>query len=88
MPEGEEPRAPFGGRCPLPAYSCGSQEVRQGVAAFFATIAGLSHRLLHTWDMGDTVIVQTEVTYTRTDGKQVTVPNADIATAGAGLREL
>lgn len=58
----------------------GRQEVRQGVAAFFATIAGLSHRLLHTWDLGDTVIVQTEVTYTRTDGKQVTVPNADILT--------
>lgn len=58
----------------------GRPAVRQGVADFFATIAGLSHRLLRTWDMGDTVIVQTEVTYTRTDGKQVTVPNADILT--------
>ncbi|MGW0903288.1 nuclear transport factor 2 family protein [Streptomyces sp. NPDC002853] len=58
----------------------GRQAVRQGVADFFATIAGLSHRLLRTWEMGNTVIVQTEVTYTRKDGKQVTVPNADILT--------
>lgn len=58
----------------------GRPAVRQGVADFFTTIAGLSHRLLHTWEMGDTVIVQTEVTYTRTNGKQVTLPNADILT--------
>ncbi|MGW6316380.1 nuclear transport factor 2 family protein [Streptomyces sp. NPDC055099] len=58
----------------------GRPAVRQGVADFFATIAGLSHRLLRTWESGDIVIVQTEVTYTRTDGKQVTVPNADILT--------
>ncbi|MEV6757061.1 nuclear transport factor 2 family protein [Streptomyces sp. NPDC051214] len=58
----------------------GRPAVRQGVADFFATIAGLSHRLLRSWEMGDIVIVQTEVTYTRTDGKQVTVPNADILT--------
>ncbi|MEV0528751.1 nuclear transport factor 2 family protein [Streptomyces sp. NPDC050439] len=58
----------------------GRPAVRQGVADFFATIAGLSHRLLRTWEEGDTIIVQTEVTYTRKDGKQVTVPNADILT--------
>ncbi|MFF0746970.1 nuclear transport factor 2 family protein [Streptomyces sp. NPDC004111] len=58
----------------------GRDAVRQGVADFFATLSGLSHRLLRTWEAGDTVIVQTEVTYTRTDGKQVTVPNADILT--------
>ncbi|MFI6642574.1 nuclear transport factor 2 family protein [Streptomyces sp. NPDC050504] len=58
----------------------GRPAVRQGVADFFATITGLSHHLLRVWEEGDTVIVQTEVTYTRTDGKEVTVPNADILT--------
>ncbi|MFJ2738347.1 nuclear transport factor 2 family protein [Streptomyces sp. NPDC087440] len=58
----------------------GREAVREGVAAFFATIDGLSHDVRATWEFGDTVIVQTEVTYTRKDGKQVTVPNADILT--------
>ncbi|CAM5475873.1 hypothetical protein GCM10010329_30380 [Streptomyces spiroverticillatus] len=58
----------------------GPAEVRKGVTDFFATIAGLSHEVLSTWESGDTVIVRTEVTYTRKDGRQVTVPNADILT--------
>ncbi|MGW7066797.1 nuclear transport factor 2 family protein [Streptomyces sp. NPDC054855] len=62
----------------------GRLAVRRGVADFFATIAGLSHRLLRTWEIDDIVIVQTEVTYTRTDGRQITVPNADILTFRGG----
>jgi ketosteroid isomerase-like protein len=56
----------------------GRDAVRDGVAGFFSSIAGLSHRLLNCWDVGDTTIVQADVEYRRHDGKSVTVPNADI----------
>jgi ketosteroid isomerase-like protein len=56
----------------------GRDAVREGVAAFFATIAGLTHHIRNTWEVGDTVIAQIDVEYTRQDGKTVIVPNADI----------
>jgi ketosteroid isomerase-like protein len=48
------------------------------IAGFFGTIKGLSHRILGHWDVGDTTIIQAEVTYTRTDDGQVTLPAAVI----------
>ena len=56
----------------------GRAAVRDGVAGFFSTIDGLRHHVLNTWEIGDTVIAQIDVEYTRKDGKTVTVPNADI----------
>ncbi|MBC9719455.1 nuclear transport factor 2 family protein [Streptomyces sp. TRM66268-LWL] len=63
----------------------GRNDVKQAVTDFFATIDGLSHHLLQTWEMKDTVIVQADVTYLRKDGRRVTVPNADILTFSGGL---
>jgi ketosteroid isomerase-like protein len=56
----------------------GRAAVRDGVAGFFATIAGMKHQVLDTFEVGDTVIAQIDIDYTRHDGKTVTVPNADI----------
>ncbi len=56
----------------------GREAVREAVAGFFATIDGLSHHVLNTWQFGDTLVAQIDVEYTRKDGKTVTVPNADI----------
>jgi ketosteroid isomerase-like protein len=56
----------------------GREAIREAVAGFFTTIDGLRHYVLNTWEIGDTVIVQAEVEYTRKDGKSVTIPNADI----------
>jgi ketosteroid isomerase-like protein len=51
---------------------CGAIEAV--IADFFGTIKGLRHRILEQWDVGDTTILQAEVTYTRTDDGQVTLP--------------
>jgi ketosteroid isomerase-like protein len=61
----------------------GREAIREAVAGFFGTIAGLEHRLLGTWAHPDTVICRGEVTYTRKDGSDVTLPFADIF----GVRE-
>jgi hypothetical protein len=63
----------------------GREAVKEGVLAFWATIDGLTHRILNTWDFGDVTVVQAEVDYRRNDGKTVTVPNADILTFGGDL---
>jgi SnoaL-like domain len=56
----------------------GREAVKEGVGGFFSTIAGLSHHLLKSWDVGDTTIVQIDVEYHRHDGKSVTIPNVDV----------
>ena len=56
----------------------GREAVREAVAGFFATIDGMTHRILNSWDAGDTTIVQIDVEYQRKDGKTVITPNADI----------
>ena len=56
----------------------GRAAVRAGVAGFFSTIAGMKHQVLNSFEVGDTVILQIDIDYTRHDGKTVTVPNADV----------
>jgi len=52
----------------------GKQNIRNAVAAFFSSIKGIGHELLGKWQVDDVVFVQGEATYTRKDGKMVTVP--------------
>jgi uncharacterized protein (TIGR02246 family) len=52
----------------------GRDAVRDYVAGFFSTIAGLSHRVDDTWERDDTVVMRGDVTYTRLDRKQVELP--------------
>jgi ketosteroid isomerase-like protein len=56
----------------------GRAAVKEGIAAFFTTIDGLTHHVLNVWDIGDTTVAQIDVEYHRKDGKSVTVPNADV----------
>lgn len=56
----------------------GKDDVRSAVAGFFGSIKGLSHRLLETWNLGETVMCRGEVTYTRKDDKQMTLPFMDL----------
>ena len=51
---------------------------RGAVAGFFASVKGMKHVLLGTWEHPDAVIVQGEVTYTRPDDSEVTLPFANI----------
>lgn len=52
----------------------GREAVLAGNAGFFTTIAGMSHRVLREWTVGPETVVETDVTYTRLDGKEVTLP--------------
>ena len=56
----------------------GRDAVRAAVDGFFATVAGLSHRLHNTVLDGDTLIMEGEVTYTRHDGSEITLPFANV----------
>jgi len=63
----------------------GKEQVRQAIAYFFGTIKGIKHRLIQFWEQGDTIIFQAEVTYTRHDGSQVTLPYVDVLERSDGL---
>ncbi len=56
----------------------GREAIRALVAGFFEMIAGLEHRVTDTWAQPGTVVCRGEVTYTRKDGTQLTVPFADV----------
>ncbi len=56
----------------------GKDGIGAAVEEFFGSIKGLRHKLVGTWICPGTVICQGEVTYTRTDEGQVTVPFANI----------
>lgn len=66
----------FGNAEPL----VGRQAVRDAVAQFFTSIAGIRHDVLALYEVDDVVIAQIDVTYHRHDGGVVVVPNADILT--------
>ncbi len=56
----------------------GRDAVRDAVAGFFAAIGGCRHRLLRTWQSEGAVACEGEVTYTRRDGSQLTLPFANV----------
>jgi ketosteroid isomerase-like protein len=63
----------------------GRDAIQVAIAGFFSTIKGLSHHIVEQWDVDGTTIVQLEVTYTRTDDRQVTLPAITIYRRGAEL---
>ncbi|WP_028932833.1 nuclear transport factor 2 family protein [Pseudonocardia spinosispora] len=70
----EDARMVFGNQEPL----LGRDAVMAGDAAFHTSIRGVSHRVRNEWTVGTTTIAETDVTYTRLDGAQVTVPAVTI----------
>lgn len=56
----------------------GRDDVRALVDGFWRSIRGSAHRRLHVWRDGDAVAVHGEVTYTRADARQVTVPFVNV----------
>jgi ketosteroid isomerase-like protein len=63
----------------------GRAAVKEGVEGFWATIDGLTHHVVKSYEVGDTVIAQIDVEYRRKDGKSVTVPNCDVLTFDGDL---
>jgi limonene-1,2-epoxide hydrolase len=56
----------------------GRDAVAAAVDGFFGTIAGLSHIVNKTLMRGSTQVCEGEVTYTRLDGTEITLPFTDI----------
>ncbi len=56
----------------------GIDAITAALDAFFGSIEGLSHRVDGVWAGPGTIACEGEVTYTRLDGRQVTVPFADV----------
>ncbi|MEU0564246.1 nuclear transport factor 2 family protein [Nonomuraea sp. NPDC005983] len=65
----EDARMVFGNAEPM----VGRDAIAEGLRMFFATIAGLAHRLVRTWQVDTDTIAETEVTYRRLDGEDVSV---------------
>jgi len=56
----------------------GRQAVRDAVAGFFSSIAGLHHHDATTWDADEVVVTEGRSTYTRHDGGVVEVPFVNV----------
>ena len=63
----------------------GREAIQAAVGGFFASIAGLSHRIDRTVRDGDTLVCEGEVTYRRHDGTELTLPFADVFEYDGGL---
>ena len=56
----------------------GRDAIRATVDGFFDTIAGCSHAVNNTISGGSTLVCEGEVTYTRHNGTEITLPFTDI----------
>jgi ketosteroid isomerase-like protein len=56
----------------------GREAIGEVVGGFFASIEALEHDVGKTWSDETSIVCHGEVTYTRKDGSQLTVPFADV----------
>ncbi|MEU8146832.1 nuclear transport factor 2 family protein [Nonomuraea sp. NPDC048901] len=56
----------------------GRAAIAAGLRTFFSTIGGLRHRIVRSWQVDADTIAETEVTYRRLDGKDVSVAAVSI----------
>ena len=71
----------FGSASPV----TGRAAVEEAVDGFFATIAGLKHALHKTIEDADTLVCVGDVTYTRHDASEITLPFANVFELSGGL---
>ncbi|MBT8135543.1 MAG: nuclear transport factor 2 family protein [Gammaproteobacteria bacterium] len=70
----EDGRFTFGNQPP----AIGRAAVRDAVKGFFASIAGVRHRIDRVWEDEDSIVCHGEVTYEKMDGSSITLPFADV----------
>lgn len=63
----------------------GRDAVREAWATFCADLHGVSHDLIERWEAGTATIVESLVTYTRSDDSSVTVPAVTIYRSSGDL---
>ena len=74
-------RLQFGNRAPVEGYDA----IREMVGKFLEQIAESHHAITEHWQVGNSVICYGDITYTRRDGKKITVPAAQILTLDEGV---
>ena len=62
----------------------GREAIREAIAGFFASFASLRHESTGNYLVGDTLILEAVVTYTRHDGRQVSIPAVTIFRIASG----
>ena len=63
----------------------GRDGIGAAVGNFFSMIAGLQHDLQRVVADGDAIVCEGEVTYTRHDGSEITLPFCNVFEAEGGL---
>src|SRR5256714_14377800 len=66
----EDARLVFGNAEPL----VGREAIIAGVQGFLSTLNGLRHHILNQWYVDADTVAEAEVTYSRLDGKSVSIP--------------
>ena len=56
----------------------GKEAIRAAVGGFFSSIAGCRHSVARVIAEGDVLICEGDVTYTRHDGSEITLPFANV----------
>jgi ketosteroid isomerase-like protein len=56
----------------------GKEEIRATIGGFWEMIGGLRHEFRERYEDGDTVVLESDVVYTRKDGQEVTVKTASV----------
>ena len=56
----------------------GKEAIKKAVSDFFGLINGLRHSILNTWEVDDAIICHGEVTYTKKDDSEITLPFVNI----------
>ncbi|MDW5416098.1 MULTISPECIES: nuclear transport factor 2 family protein [unclassified Iodobacter] len=56
----------------------GKAAIYQAQVDFFKSVKGVKHRVIKEWQDKDSILAQMEVTYTRHDGSEITLPVTDI----------
>jgi ketosteroid isomerase-like protein len=64
-----------------PVY--GRDSCREALAACCARIDGIRHEIVELWEHGEATIIEASVTYRRSDGSEVTLPQVTIYRTGA-----
>lgn len=57
----------------------GRDRIRESAIRFRQAIKSIVHDIKQIWELGNTVFVEIEITYTRNDDKVITIPCLDVA---------
>jgi hypothetical protein len=63
----------------------GRTEIKKAISQFSSSIHGLQHNVKEVWNVDDSIIVNGDVTYTRKNKTQITIPFMNLLKTNNGL---